>query len=128
MELEAGLLPDQVAQGQREAVDAVRRVMANLPPVPRENPLGLPLDREGQVPSSNIQEIPGEERQARFDRGNQFCRYLNGREGWVAAFDRLPHFHQILAIILAENVNQHPHVVKDRFLSFNNDYRVLAIT
>ena len=67
MELEAAPSLDQVAQGQREAVDAVRRVMANLPSVSGENPLGLPLDREGQVPSINVQEIPGEERQARFD-------------------------------------------------------------
>ena len=72
MEREAGPLPNQVAQGQREAIDTVRRVMANLPPVSGENPLGLPLDGEGQVPSINVQEIPGEDRQARFDRGNQF--------------------------------------------------------
>ena len=128
MELEAGPSPDQVTQGQREAVDAVRRVMANLPPVSGENLLGLPLNGEGQVPSISMQEIPEEERQARFDRGNQFCRYLNKRDGWVAAFDRLSHFHQILAIILAENVEQHPQVVRDRFLSSNNNYRVLAIT
>ena len=102
--------------------------MANLPPVSGENPLGLPLDGEGRAPSINVEEIPGEERQARFDQGNQFCRYLDGRDGWVAAFDRLPHFHQVLAIILAENVKQHPHVVKDQFLSSNNNYRVLAIT
>ena len=70
MELKAGPLPDQVVQGQREAVDTVRRVMANLPPVSWEIPLGLPLDGEGKVPSINMQEIPGEERQARFDRGN----------------------------------------------------------
>ena len=76
-----GLSPDQVAQGQREALDAVRRVMANLPPVSEENPLGLPLDRDDPVPSINMQEIPGEDREARFDRGNQFYRYLDGRDG-----------------------------------------------
>ena len=52
-----------------------------------------------------MEEIPGEERQARFDQGNRFCRYLNGRDGWVAAFDGLSHFHQILAVLLAENIN-----------------------
>ena len=119
---------DQVVQGQREAVDTVRRVMANLPPVSGENPMRLPLDGEGQAPSINVEEIPEEERQARFDRGNQFCRYLNGREGWVAAFDRLSHFHQILALLLAENIKHHPQVVRDRFLSFNGDYRILAIS
>merc|ERR1711873_79585 len=102
--------------------------MANLPPVSEENPLGLPLDGEGRTPGINMGEILGEERQARLDRGNQFCRYLNGRDGWVAAFDRLSHFHQILAIILAENVEHHPQVVRDQFLSSNNNYRVLAIT
>ena len=117
-----GPSPEQVARGQREVLEAVRRVMANLPPVSGENPLGLPLDEQGRAPSINVEEIPGEERQARFDRGNRFCGYLNGRDGWVAAFDRLPHFHQILAIILAENVKQHPHVVKDWLLSFYNDY------
>ena len=86
-------MPEKVARGYREAVDTVRQVMASLPPVSGENPLGLPLDREGQAPSINVEEIPGEERQARFDRGNQFCRYLNGRDGWVAAYDRLSHIH-----------------------------------
>ena len=47
---------------------------------------------------------------------------------WVAAFNSLPHFHQILAILLVENIKQQPHVVKDHFLSSANDYRVLAIT
>ena len=46
----------------------------------------------------------------------------------VAAFDRLPHFHQILAILIAENVEQYPQVVRVQFLASNNDYRVLAIT
>ena len=67
MEQEVGPSPDQVVQGQREAFDAVRRVMANLPPVSGENPLGLPLDGDEGVPSINMQEIPGEYREARFD-------------------------------------------------------------
>ena len=121
-------MPDQVAQGQREAVDAVRKAMANLPPVSGENPLGLPLDGEGQVPSINVQEIPGEERQARFDQENQFCRYLNRRDGWVAAFDGLSHFHQILAVLLAENIEQQPNLVKDSFLTVKNNCRCHAIT
>ena len=87
MEREVGSLPDQVAQGQTEALDAVRRVMANLPPVSGENSLGLPIDREGRAPSIKVEEILGEERQARLERGNQFCRYLAGRAEWVAAFD-----------------------------------------
>ena len=88
-----GPSPDHVAQGQREAVDTIRQVMVNLPPVLGANPLGLPLDGDERVPSINMQEIPGEDREARFDRGNQFCRYLDGRDGWVAAFDRLSHFY-----------------------------------
>ena len=96
--------------------------MANLPPVSGENPLGLLLDRQGRAPSINVEEILGEERQARLDRGNQFCRYLDGRDGWVAAFNRRPHFHQILAILLAKNVEQHPQVVRDWFLSASSEY------
>ena len=82
-----GALPDQVAKGHREAMDTIRRVMANLPLVSGENPMGLPLDEEGQVRSINMQKISGEERQARFDRGNQFCRYL---DGWMAALTGCP--------------------------------------
>ena len=60
-------MPEQVARGQREAVEAVRRVMANLPPVSGENPLGLPLDGERQISSFTVEEIPGEDKKARFD-------------------------------------------------------------
>ena len=67
MEREAGPSPDQVVQGQREAIDAFRQVMANLPPVSGENPLGLPLNGDERVPSINVQEILGEDREARFD-------------------------------------------------------------
>ena len=121
-------MPAQVARGQREAAEAVRWVMANLPPVSGENPLVLPLDGEGQVPSIIVEEIPGEDRQARFNQENRFCEYLVGRTGRVAAFNSLPHFPQILAILLVENIKQQPHVVKDPFLSSANDYRVLAIS
>ena len=47
---------------------------------------------------------------------------------WVAAFNSLPYFHQILAIILVGNIEQQLHLVKDRFLFAANNYRVLAIT
>ena len=57
--MEAGPSPDQVTQGQREAVDAVRRVMANLPPVSGENPLELPVDGEEQVPSITVKDLIG---------------------------------------------------------------------
>ena len=123
-----GPFPKQVASGQREALETVRRVMANLPPVSGENPLGLLLDGEGRAPSINVEEILGKERQARLEQGNQFCRYLDRRAEWVAAFDRMPHFHQILVVLLAENIEQHPQVVRDRFLSANSEYRILAIS
>ena len=73
--MEVGPFPEQAASGQREALETVRRVIANLPLV-----YGLPLDGEGRAPSINVEEILGEERQARLDRGNQFCRYLDGRD------------------------------------------------
>ena len=96
-------------------METIRRVMANLPPVSEENPLGLLLDGEGRAPSINVDKILGEETQARLERGNQFCRYLDGRDGLVAAFNRMPHFHQILAILLAKNIEQHLQVVSDQF-------------
>ena len=102
--------------------------MANLPSVSGENPLGLPLDEQGGVPSITMEEIPRKERQASFDGGNRFCEYLNGRNGWVAAFDGLSHFHQILAILLADNIDQQPNLVKDRFLTVDDNCRPLAIT
>ena len=70
----------------------------------------------------------GEERQARLEQVNRFCRYLAGRAKWVAAFNRMLHFHQILAVLLAENIEQHPQVVRDRFLSANSKYQILAIS
>ena len=51
-------MPAQVARGKREAVETVRRVMANLPPISGENTLGLSLDEQGQVPSIAMEEIP----------------------------------------------------------------------
>ena len=47
---------------------------------------------------------------------------------WITAFDRLTHFHQILPIILTENIEQHPTLVRDRFLAATDNFRVLAIT
>ena len=47
---------------------------------------------------------------------------------WIAAFDRLPHFHQILAVILVANIDQQPNIVKDHFLAASDNYRLLAIT
>ena len=60
-------MPVHVARGQRKAIETIRWVMTNLPPVSGKNPLGLLLDEQGQVPSIAVEEIPGEDRPARFN-------------------------------------------------------------
>ena len=40
----------------------------------------------------------------------------------------MPHFHQVLVVLLAEIIEQYPQVVRDQFLTSSNKYRVLAIT
>ena len=57
-----------VEQGRREALDAVRRHMAQPrdPVVDDHNPLGLPLDDNGRAPKLKIVTIPGDEAPERF--------------------------------------------------------------
>ena len=62
--LESAPSPAQAARGQQEAIDTVRRIMANnQPPLALvENPLGLPLDEQGQAPSIAVENLPEERR------------------------------------------------------------------
>ena len=73
-----------------------------------ENPLGLPLDEQGQAPSIAVEDLPEEGRQARLEQGTRFREYLNGRDLWIAAFNRLTHFQQVLAVILTDTLNSTP--------------------
>ena len=55
------------AQERQEALDAVRRAMANqeLPLASTDNPLGLPPNDDRQVPSLRVMALEGEERDMR---------------------------------------------------------------
>ena len=53
---------DGIEQGRREALNTVRRVMAQPgdPVIDNNNPLGLPLDANGQAPMLRIVTPQGE--------------------------------------------------------------------
>ena len=81
--------PEVVAQERREALDAVRRIMANqgLLLASADNPLGLPLNANGQVPTLRIMAPEGEGIEVRDTQCTNFCRFLGSQEGYVQAFN-----------------------------------------
>ena len=64
-----------VEQGRQEALDTVRRHMAQPgdPVVYDDNPLRLPLDENGRAPKLKIVTIPGDEAPERIARCNNLC-------------------------------------------------------
>ena len=69
------------------------------------------MSQGGDEEPLRYQDQGGDGRQARFEQGTRFCEYLNGRDVWILAFNRLTHFQQVLAVILAVNIKQHPTIV-----------------
>ena len=96
--------PEVVAQERWEALDTVRRTMAHpgLPLASDNNPLGLPLDADGQVPTLRITAPEGEGVKARNTQCTSFCEFLNSQEGYVQAFNRLLQYKQKVAILIQE--------------------------
>ena len=80
---------DVIEQERREALDTVRRAMAQpgVPVVSDNNPLGLLLDANGQAPTLRIVTPEGEGVQARQILCNRFCQFLANREEYLLAFN-----------------------------------------
>ena len=113
-----------VKQGRREALDTVRRAVAQPgdPVVSDDNPLGLPLDANGQVPTLKLVTLQENRGLERHVQCNDFCRFLANREEYVQAFNRLPQPHQIEALLLQEEWKDQPDIVKKHYLR-HPDYR-----
>ena len=82
----------QVIEQERQAViDVVRRTVAPQgdPMVSDSNPLGLPLDSNGQAPTLRLVTIQGDEVRERRMQCNAFCTFLANRPEYVQAFNRL---------------------------------------
>ena len=107
-----------VKQGRRDALDAVRRAVAQPgdPVVSDDNPLGLPLDANGQVPTLRLVTLQGNGDLERRVQCNDFCRFLANREEYVQAFNRLPQPQQIAALLLQEEWKDQPDIVKECYL------------
>ena len=70
--------PEVAAQERQEALDAVRRAMANqeLPLASTNKPLGLPPNYDRQVATLRITALEGEEHDVRNTQCMNFCRFL----------------------------------------------------
>ena len=107
-----------IQQGRQDAITTVRRTVASprIPAVSDSNPLGLPWDADGQPAKPRLVTIQGDEMQERHVRYNTFCTFLVNREEYVQAFNSLPQQHQIAVLLLQEEWEDRPHLVKERFL------------
>ena len=56
-----------------------------------DNPLGLPPDEQGRPHQLAIRALPGKGRDTRFNAGAALCSLLNGRDGYITAFNSLIH-------------------------------------
>ena len=99
-----------------------------LPVAAADNPLGFQLDAQGQIPALEVDELEGEARELRLNQCAAFCRFLDGRDGFIEAFNCLQHYQQVLAVLLHEVLAEHLNLVKDHYLRTLADLRTLAIT
>ena len=120
-----------IEQGRQEALDAIRRTVAPLgdPVASNSNPLGLPLDANGQATTLRLVTIQGDEVRERRIRCNAFCMFLANRLEYVQAFNRLLQQQQLAVLLLQEQWEDRPHLVKERFLQASSPQhcRVLQI-
>ena len=109
---------NMIEQGRREALNAVRRAIAQQgdPVVNNDNPLGLPLDENGRAPTLRIVRLPQNEAQERIIWCNNLCQFLANREEYVKAFNRLPQHHQMAVILIQEDWEDQPDIAKDCYL------------
>ena len=91
------------------------------------NPLGLPLDANGQATTLRLVTIQGDEVRERRIRCNAFCAFLANRPEYVQAFNSLPQWHQIAVLLLQEEWEDRPHLVKERFLRAPSPQRCKAL-
>ena len=69
-----------------------------LPLATTNNPLGLQPNAQGQVPTLIVVEPEGEGRYVRLNQCTDFFRFLDGQEGYIQAFNHLPHYQQVIAV------------------------------
>ena len=87
-----------------------------LPMAAADNLLDLLQDAQGRIPLLTIRELEGNERDTRLTQCIDFCRFLNGQDCFIRAFNHLPHHQQIIAVLIQENSDEHPHRVKEHYL------------
>ena len=79
------------------------------------NPLGLPVDNQGQPHQLWLDAINGEGRDERLTVCAAPCGVLNGQQEYIAVFNSLTHPQQVIATRIREEGDaQHPHQVLDR--------------
>ena len=71
--------------------------------------------------------LEGEERDVRNTQCANFCRFLSSQAGYVQAFNQLPHHQQIIAVLIQEEWEDQPHLVKYHYLQTLADLRTMAI-
>ena len=84
---------DHVIERERQAViDVVRRTVTPQgdPVVSDSNPLGLPMDANGQAPTLRLVTIQGDEVRERCIWCNALCVFLANRPEYVQAFNSHP--------------------------------------
>ena len=109
---------DLIQQERRKAIDTVRRAMAQpgVPMANKDNPLGLPLGADGQAPTLKIVALEGEGAKARRVLSKRFCNFLATREEYVQVFNQFPQHQQIAAILIQEEWEDQPNLIKDHYL------------
>ena len=80
------------------------------------NPLGLPLDSNGQAPTLRLFTIQGDKVRERRMWCNAFCTFLANRPEYEQAFNRLSQQQWLAVLLLQEEWEDRPHLVKERFL------------
>ena len=109
---------DVIEQERRKAIDTVRRAMAQpgVPMANKDNLLGLPLGADGQAPTLKIVALEGEGAKVRRVLCKRFCNFLATWEEYVQVFNQFPQHQQIAAILMQEEWEDQPNIVKDHYL------------
>ena len=74
-----------------------------------------------------IRKLEGNDRVMRLIQCTNFCRFLIGQDCFIRAFNHLPHHQQIIAVLIQENSEEHPHRMKEYYLRTLVELRKLAI-
>ena len=100
----------------------------NLPLASPDNPLGLEPAADGTIPALTVTALEGDAREPRLRAGSTFCEFLNGNDGYIRAFNAMNDHLQVLAVLIHETYEAHPHRMKEHFLKTTGELRSLAIS